>query len=71
MTPKDLTGSVLRSVFLQYILQQQYLHKGVVVILADKPEMSIGIVVNRPSSSVVQFRRQANSEESTSAGSSK
>ena len=57
LTPKDLTGSVLRSgVPSQYILQQQYLHKGVVVILADKPEMSIGIVVNRPSSSVVQFR---------------
>ena len=54
---KDLTGCVLRSgVPSQYILQQQYLHRGIVLILADKSEMAIGVVVNRISSSVAQFR---------------
>jgi hypothetical protein len=43
----------------RYVLDRQYLHKSLVLILADEPSMTVGVVLNRPSASSVRFATAA------------
>ena len=65
-TPGSLKGRLLRTTLRgargtesaapRYILDRQYLHKSLVLVLADEPTMTLGVVLNRVSASSVGFR---------------
>jgi len=71
-TPGSLKGRLLRTTLRgalgteaavpRYILDRQYLHKSLVLVLADEPTMSLGVVLNRVSASSVGFRSTSSNQ---------
>lgn len=49
-------GQVLRASATDFILTQQYLHKSLVVVLAGNSQVTLGIVLNRQTTSKVEFK---------------
>jgi len=64
-----LKGRVLRAgPDPSYILQHQFLHKAIILVIADANEAAIGVVLNRPTSGAVQFKGNPNPDRKPGGG---